>query len=71
MQLGILRRGMEVLLAAFVLVSAVQTSAEVRQVERGTAQAARSAASASSGSSVAPLPSSVLLRWQPYPGAVR
>ena len=65
MQLGILRRGMEVLLAAFVLVSAVQTSAEVRQVERGTAQAA------SSGSSVAPLPSSVLLRWQPYPGAVR
>ena len=70
MQLGILRRGMEVLLAAFVLVSAVQTSAEVRQVERGTAQAARSAASVSSGS-VAPLPSSVLLRWQPYPGAVR
>lgn len=71
MQFGILRRGVEALLAAFVLVSAVQTSAEVRQVERGTAQMVRSASAASNASAAAPLPSSVLLRWQPYPGAVR
>ena len=65
MQLRFFRHGLGVLLAVLLVVSMTQASAAGKSVERGAEQSGVRTPPA------AALPSSVLLRWAPYNGAVR
>ena len=65
MQLRFFRHGLGVLLAVLLVVSMTQASAAGKSVERGAEQSGVRTPPA------AALPSSVLLRWEPYNGAVR
>ena len=65
MQLRFFRHGLGVLLAVLLVVSMTQASAAGKSVERGAEQSGVRTPPA------AALPSSVLLRWVPYNGAVR
>ena len=65
MQLRFFRHGLGVLLAVFLIVSMTQASAAGKSVERGAERSGVRTPPA------AALPSSVLLRWEPYNGAVR
>ena len=65
MQLRFFRHGLGVLLAVLLVVSMTQASAAGKSVERGAERSGVRTPPA------AALPSSVLLRWAPYNGAVR
>ena len=65
MQLRFFRHGLGVLLAVLLVVSMTQASAAGKSVERGAERSGVRTPPA------AALPSSVLLRWEPYNGAVR
>ena len=78
MQFRIRGQRMCALLVGFFLLAALPAAAAVKNVERGTAQQSTQAARASqaaqasaSQAAQAAQPTSALVRWQPYAGAVR